>query len=37
MVDGKVIMDNRQILTVNEKEAISEVGKIGEKIKRVKC
>jgi 5-methylthioadenosine/S-adenosylhomocysteine deaminase len=34
MVDGTVIMDNRQILTVNEKEVISEVEKIGEKIKK---
>ena len=34
MVDGRVIMDDRQILTVNEKEIISEVEKIGEKIKK---
>ena len=34
MVDGTVIMDNRQILTVNEKEVISEVEKIGEEIKK---
>ena len=34
MVGGKVIMDNRRILTVNENEVMSEVEKIGEKIKR---
>jgi 5-methylthioadenosine/S-adenosylhomocysteine deaminase len=34
IVDGKVIMNNRQILTVNEKEVISEVEKIGEEIKK---
>ena len=34
MVDGRVIMDNRQILTVNEKEVIFEVEKIGEEIKK---
>lgn len=34
IVDGTVIMDHRQILTVNEKEVMSEVEKIGEKIKK---
>jgi hypothetical protein len=34
MVDGTVIMDNQQILTVNKKEVISEVEKIGEEIKK---
>jgi len=34
MVDGTVIMHNQQILTVNEKEVISEVEKIGEEIKK---
>jgi 5-methylthioadenosine/S-adenosylhomocysteine deaminase len=34
IVDGKVIMDNRQISTVNEKEVISAVEKIGEEIKK---
>jgi hypothetical protein len=34
MVDGTVIMDNQQILTVNKKEVISEVEKIGGEIKK---
>ena len=32
-VDGKMIMDNRRILTVNEKEVINEVKRIGRKIR----
>jgi 5-methylthioadenosine/S-adenosylhomocysteine deaminase len=34
LVDGKIIMDNRKIVTVNEQEIMAEVEKIGEKIKK---
>ena len=34
IVDGTVIMDNRRILTVDEKEVIAEVEKISEEIKK---
>ena len=33
LVDGKLIMDNRRVLTVNEKEILMAVGEIGKNIK----
>jgi hypothetical protein len=32
-VEGKLIIHNRHVLTVNEKEVLTSVEKIGEKIK----
>ncbi|MBN2468786.1 MAG: amidohydrolase [Deltaproteobacteria bacterium] len=34
LIDGRVVMDNREILTVNEKDAVTAVGEIGKTIKR---
>lgn len=34
IIDGKLVMDNRQVLTVNEEATITAVDEIGEKIKK---